>query len=124
MIYEPDISALAPTLVLTLDYRAVSLECAGTLNVLTRNQFLEAVEALLTGAPTSLTIDVGLMNVADRGGVHALDEAEKAVRQAGSILRWRGLRSDHRKPVPANRAIPPVSWLPPFSSGSAGPGAA
>lgn len=97
MAYEPDIAAIAPTLELTLNYspRPTSLRCVGTLDARTQRHMLQAVDELLAVGPSHVTVDVRDLRVADSDGANALTLVQRMVRDAGAILRWRGIDADH-----------------------------
>lgn len=117
MAYQPDITAVAPALELTLQYIPASLRCTGTLDTRTRCHFVEAVEELLASAPSSVTIHIGELHVGDVDGANTLAHAQRLAREAGIRLRWRGLDSGHlrgilalqhraRRPLEQSRAKP------------------
>ena len=99
MAYEPDIAAVGPALELTLDYPGKKLRCTGTLDSRTLRHLVEAVGELLVGAPSSITIDVAHLTVADVDGANTFARVQRMVREAGVWLRWQGLDSDQLRGI-------------------------
>lgn len=121
-----DVEAVSPALVLTLDLPVspTSLQCVGTLDSRTRHHLMAVVEWMLRPAPASVTINVEKLRLADAAAADALTEVQRMVREAGTVLRWHGVRADHLRSVPtlgyrpgAGRAsrenpVPLAEWLP------------
>lgn len=99
MPYQPDVDAMTPTLELTLDYAKRKLRCTGTLDRRTRRHVVEAVGELLAVTPSSITVDVAHLAVADVDGANAFAHVQRMVREAGVRLRWQGLDSDHLRGI-------------------------
>ena len=89
----------AASLELKPSYVATSLHCSGTLDAGTRHDVVEAVAALLAGEPSTITIDIGELHVADVDGANALAHVQKMARDAGTSLQWEGLDSDHLRGI-------------------------
>lgn len=96
MAYQPDVDAMAPALELTIDYAVPSLGCVGTLDARTRHHLVASVTELLAAADgrSTITIDIGSLELADLDAAHTLTHVEHMVRGAGMGLHWRGLGSD------------------------------
>jgi anti-anti-sigma regulatory factor len=120
-----DVDAMAPALVLTLDFSvsATSLRCVGTLEGRTRHHMVAAVEQMLRPRPHGVSIDIGELDLADDDAAGALIEVQRMVGDAGAVLRWHGIRADHLRRAPtlgyrsgarpgAATPVPLAAWLP------------
>ena len=105
-----DIAEIDPVLELT--FGPCTLECAGTLNSMTRRHVLEAVEVMLDGKPASVRIDVARLRVTDTDGANALLAAQRKIRGAGVRLRWQGLEDARLRAVLRQEAVDTVRISP------------
>ena len=93
----PDTAAVEPSLELVL--RPGALSCAGSLNRWNRHRLLDAVRLLMESGTSSIVVDISGLHIEDVDGANALARAQRAVRDAGGNLSWRGLGSDRLKGI-------------------------
>lgn len=103
-----DVAAVAPVLELTLDSATAptALRCVGRLDARTRPLLMEAVAQLLRSHPTTVSIEIGELQVVDAEASSALSQVQQMMRQAGISVHWHGLGFDHVQKVPSLRHSP------------------
>lgn len=97
MTLNPDIDALAPDLVISVDLDGSTglVHCAGRLDERTGRYVLDAVGGLLGAAhPATVLVDLSDACVCDGEGEDALAAIEREAVASGSVLAWLDERAD------------------------------
>lgn len=99
-----------------------SIRCTGTLDAGTCEQLLDALADVLGTGARRVKLDVTDLTVTDLKGASALVRAQRAVRDVGGLVVWRGLDRAHLgglAPIRhvARRRPRPVGSLQPSRTG-------